>query len=350
MKAIQAIKINALKASKVIKAVTPGVLAILALAVAVAVVWWLMRHRRREGFDSPPTIFLSIASYRDDECAATLQSLFETADHPERLTVGVCEQNSGAVEEVCLNAGFKWHDRVRRVSLPAREAKGPTYARYLCSTLYRGEDFFCQIDSHMRFVKGWDAAVAAMWTACGSDKAILTHYPHDTVHMDKPAGKTSVPIMCKSKFDGQGLPTFEASSVPAGGSPRRAAFVAGGFIFGPGRMVRDVPFDPDLPHLFQGEEILLSARLWTAGYDFYTPTANLAFHHYYRKDQPKFWNDMDYAAEQKRTVKKVIELLQGRKTGYPYGMGTARSLDDYYAYAGIDWASRSTSTEAAFCP
>jgi UDP-GlcNAc:polypeptide alpha-N-acetylglucosaminyltransferase len=30
--------------------------------------------------------------------------------------------------------------------------------------------------------------------------------------------------------------------------------------------MQEVPFDPELPYLFMGEELLYSARLWTAGW------------------------------------------------------------------------------------
>eukprot|EP00662_Eupelagonemidae_sp_cell21_P058275 gene58275-biopygen64036 len=54
-----------------------------------------------------------------------------------------------------------------------------------------------------------------------------------------------------------------------------------------GRMLTDVPFDPHLPFLFHGEEILLTVRLWTAGYDFFSPGENVLFHHYYRSGRPR---------------------------------------------------------------
>ena len=39
------------------------------------------------------TIFVSIASYRDENCPKTLYSLFKNAKYPERVFVGICQQN-----------------------------------------------------------------------------------------------------------------------------------------------------------------------------------------------------------------------------------------------------------------
>jgi hypothetical protein len=57
-------------------------------------------------------------------------------------------------------------------------------------------------------------------------------------------------------------------------------------------MLREGPFDPLLPYIFMGEEILLSARLWTSGYDIFSPTQSLLGHHYVRNHKPKFWESI----------------------------------------------------------
>ena len=327
------------------------------VALACAAGFYSRIPRARDGFRAgTPTVFVSVASYRDADCAATLRSIFENAKDPSRVFVGVCEQNA-ADDGTCVPDGFEWHDQVRRVAIPSKEALGPTYARYLCTTMYRGETYFCQMDSHMRCTEDWEQRAIDMLADCPSDKPVLTHYPHDVKDDIKGDGKgggkastaTAVPVLCKSRFNDDGVPTFEAATLPATKAPRPVPFTAGGFLFGPGSMLRDAPYDPDLPFLFQGEEILYSARLWTNGYDFYTPTMNLVFHRYYRSKSPKFWNDLGYAKVQKKTLIKVRALLGGRMPSYAHGMGTERSLDEYWAYAGIDWAAKSSSSESKFC-
>jgi hypothetical protein len=57
------------------------------------------------------------------------------------------------------------------------EAKGPCYARALAQQLWKGEEKFLQIDSHMRFVPEWDSTLEAMLSACDSKKPILSTYP-----------------------------------------------------------------------------------------------------------------------------------------------------------------------------
>ena len=43
--------------------------------------------------NSNETIFVSIPSYRDEECSITLHNLFKQAKNPEQIYVGVFTQN-----------------------------------------------------------------------------------------------------------------------------------------------------------------------------------------------------------------------------------------------------------------
>ena len=54
-----------------------------------------------------------------------------------------------------------------------------------------------------------------------------------------------------------------------------------------------VPFGPLLPYIFMGEEISMSARLWTSGYDIFSPTTNVLNHYYVRRHYPKFWESVN---------------------------------------------------------
>ena len=108
----------------------------------------------------PNTIFVSIASYRDSVCSTTVESLYSMADSPQNVYVGLCQQNNGKEDQDCVNYNSniisKYIKNIRTIRIPYFEAKGPTWARYLCSTLWDGEQYYFQIDSHTKFVKGWD--------------------------------------------------------------------------------------------------------------------------------------------------------------------------------------------------
>lgn len=312
----------------------------------------LIHSTKLEGFASDPqpdSIFVSVASYRDDECKGTLAEMYAKADSPGRVFVGACEQNKDALE-ACLPANFGFTDNVRVIRLPHTAAKGPTYARYLCTTLYRGETYFMQIDSHTKFVQGWDTKLIAMLKRCPAAKPVLTHYPH--MWGTQVAGVT-VPVMCKSKFNASGILTFEAVTQPIEKRPLTPVpFVAAGFMFLRGSALGEVPYDPDLPFLFEGEELLMTARLWTSGYDFFTPDENVVFHHYIRNEKPKFWNDIpNYKAVQAKTIEKVRGILglTSQPVSSSYGLGNTRTIQAYWTFAGVDPANKTSRSEQMFC-
>ena len=69
------------------------------------------------------SIFVSLSSFRDRECAATLRELYANADEPHKLFVGVVEQNDPAnqTDETCTDKGLvprPWLDT--NVSAPGR--------------------------------------------------------------------------------------------------------------------------------------------------------------------------------------------------------------------------------------
>ena len=79
---------------------------------------------------------------------------------------------------------------------------------------------------------------------------------------------------------------------------------------------------------------------------------NIAFHQYERPG-PRFWEDLpDFAKEQKDTLSKVRRLLgfEGpAMDDYRYGMGSHRSKDAYWKFAGIDHKKKTSSSERKFC-
>ena len=214
------------------------------------------------------TIFVSIASYRDDECPKTIKSIYDNATNPDNIFIGICQQNSE--EDIdCLKDNIR-SNQIRIKRLHNSQARGPTYARYICSTLLQDEEYFLQIDSHTVFNKNWDSTLISLLNKCPGENNIITHYPPSQTD-----NSNLLVYMCNSKFDKNGLPTLKGALIHSDNKNRQVPFIAAGMLFGKSKFVEDVPFDPYLPYLFQGEEILHSARLWTSGYNFYLPLENV---------------------------------------------------------------------------
>eukprot|EP01133_Synstelium_polycarpum_P013288 gene13288-15619_t len=283
-----------------------------------------------------PTIFVSLAAYRDIHCSDTLNYVFNNAMHPERVFVGLVDQGSELLsEETPSHPSFPnslcfrgltvdpelIRTNLRRISMTIVEASGPTYARYKASTLYVNETYYMQIDSHLRFIKHWDNYV--LWDFAeipspppgknGIPKAFFSSYPkvyeNDTIGLPLDY-QNDISKLCQARFNSNGIVTLFAQIMRKPKRPCEIPFMSAGFFFGSAQFVHEVPFDPHLPNLFEGEEIAFSVRLWADGYRFFAPTVNVCYHYYGRKGEPKFWDDNPkYSVELSDSQRRVKYIL-----------------------------------------
>ena len=121
------------------------------------------------------SIFVQIASYRDPELVPTILDMFETATNPENLKICICWQHDD-VENLDVISG---HPNIHIIDIPYQQSKGACWARNLIQRHYNGERYTLQLDSHHRFVQGWDSILKEMYSQCvdmGSKKPVITTY------------------------------------------------------------------------------------------------------------------------------------------------------------------------------
>lgn len=72
--------------------------------------------------------------------------MFDMADVPERVFVGVCEQN-WRDRESCRTGHMplKLREHVQYMSVNSSMAKGPTYGRALAQKMFNDEDYYMQV-------------------------------------------------------------------------------------------------------------------------------------------------------------------------------------------------------------
>ncbi len=287
------------------------------------------------------SIFVSIAAYRDPELAPTLRDCIARARDPDALRFGICWQHA---EDEPAPAEFA-DPRVRVIDVPWHASRGACWARAAVMTLWNNEEFYLQIDSHHRFVTDWDARLLAHAARSGVARPVLSSYgaPFDPGAGPPADGEPmQMDFHC---FTADGIPLFRPRVIAdwAGRDrPLRARFVSGHFLFAPGSFVRDVPYDPEL--YFHGEEITLSIRAFTHGYALLHPPEHILWHEYTRQHRVKHWDDHVRAQGIQRewhecdaaSREKVRRFLAGGDVG-AFGCGTARSFDDYEAYAGLSF-------------
>lgn len=295
-------------------------------------------------------IFVQIASYRDPELVPTIEDMVKKAKNPENLVFGLCWQydSSEPVDKYDDNPQF----RVSKHHYS--ESEGLGWARHITNTLYRGEEFTLQIDSHHRFVQNWDEMLLEDFyqALTMSDKPVITTYcgPFDP----KSDESTWNPIPClmsQYEFSGDRLlmsMPWYIQDYKKRDKVIRARTISGHFYFTYGKFIEEVPYDPDIYFGGYTEETSLSLRAFTKGYDFYSPYRTLLWHEYTRNYRVKHWDDHGVNSETKKTSgerdvfarNKTRQLFGTENHGIDmgtYGLGTERSLHDYEVFGGFDF-------------
>jgi len=353
------------------------------------------------------SLFISLAAFRETLLGKSLMSAFDHATHPDKLFFGIVVQNcfgmdgtvcsSGVevigedkagrpitsispkppdpngVDEFCSNPDYqKYCDsgQVRVIYVHDTDALGPQTARYYASKLWGGETYFMQMDSHLEFAPAWDTYYIDEAKASKNfPKSVLSAYPPGFTEYDgKYQGGTPGARLCQCQFSSSPVENHILRISMGGNTPHDAPFptqipfIAAGFFFAHASFLQDVPFDPYAPWCFMGEEIALSVRAWTFGWNIYAPRKNMIAHQYRpgRLGIPKFWEsvgrDSGRAGLNTRLQKHVlrrVKYLMGYTTDSEellvkdgdsvaltnfehYSTGHVRTLEDYLELTDID--------------
>lgn len=264
------------------------------------------------------TIFVSIPQFRDGRrCGRTLRRLFASARDPDRITVGLIEQTDTSdprgdptcLLEYCALMGHaprgdippgvehkaerqrdldrvmrdcpRASDQVRSVRFHHLSAKGPVFARSFTRRVLGDEEFCMAIDSSADFAEGWDELAIGQWTEARNEYAVLSAVPsRERRRRQGEGGQAEVPRQCSIKIGSEGVPLYEnrADGKAVGlKRPLLSSSISSSFTFAKCHYETNVPSDPFAAQLLETERFPRFARLWTRGYDVYTPALNVVY-------------------------------------------------------------------------
>jgi hypothetical protein len=306
-------------------------------------------------------IFVSIASYRDPETGPTIKNLFDQAEFGQRVYVGLClqqEKNEIYIPE---------NKNIKILEYNWRESQGTCWARHnIQKLLYDGEDYYLQLDSHHRFCKNWDSLLVKIIKELKTryEKPIVGGYcPSYKPNNDKNLEDKPMKINSLSDFTDLGDLMFipkiiknfkELQNKNELAIPAR--FLSGHFIFSEGIFCIDCIYDPTM--YFRGEELSLSARAYTNGYDMFHPTVPIVWHEYIREGQIKHWDDhttkngfltnwQNRSDKGKERARILLGIQKNNKIKFgKYGLGNKRSLHEYELYAGLNFETKQVHKHA----
>ena len=296
------------------------------------------------------TIFVQIASYRDHQLIPTIEDMFSNAKYPENLVVGICWQHS--LEDSWDNLSkYNNSDQFKIIDVDYNDSQGVCWARNKVQSLYNGEKYTLQLDSHHRFAKNWDETLINMLTdlqSKGYAKPLITAYIPSFDPDNDPVSRINTPW--KMNFD-RFIPEGAIFFLPASfdswdnkNEPLPSRFYSAHFAFTVGEFCYEVPHDPN--YYFHGEEISIAVRAFTHGYDLFHPHKVVCWHEYTRKGRTKQWDDDKSWVEKNNRShnrnKKLFEMDgQTKDIDFEkYDFGTVRTPQEYEIYSGISFKHR----------
>ena len=319
------------------------------------------------------TLFVAIPCYRDAELVPTIDSIYLNAKNPDRIFVGVGLAYNKEDDNFwkTITKKYKNVKIVEKEALPENVGLGNQRAD--ANSLFANQDYYLQIDAHMRFDMHWDDLLIHHYqnlVALGEPKPLITGYPRAYAPNTYSSVQGAYPYynpMSKEDYFRQrrghnDVPCFRVGPGPAYffkevGFPRHgdrvftkfetvalANTVSPAQIFTTGSFVKEVPANRDIK--FLEEEQYYSILAYMKGYNFYVPRVTGVMHFYTEAlsqvlienrnhpemDFPETFRVDSYTAKQKGGL-KIFTALQKLK-------GTPRSFSDYEKFAGVDYENR----------
>eukprot|EP00538_Stauroneis_constricta_P002268 CAMPEP_0119557434 /NCGR_PEP_ID=MMETSP1352-20130426/9100_1 /TAXON_ID=265584 /ORGANISM="Stauroneis constricta, Strain CCMP1120" /LENGTH=510 /DNA_ID=CAMNT_0007604541 /DNA_START=109 /DNA_END=1637 /DNA_ORIENTATION=- len=334
----------------------------------------LQRQPMMPVFNGNGQIFVSIPNFRDGKrCGETIASIFEAAQNPDQIIVGVMEQNH-ANDKFCIESYCEMQDKsiysrkkvradaykliaedsksacprikqIRSVAFHNLAAKGPVYARSLTRKVVGDEEFCLQVDAHTRFAKGWDDKLKHQWAAARNEFGIISTVPASIEDMEQEA---AVPRQCGVQFTDTRVPAFQSDGkVESISKPLLSHAWSAGFSFSKCHLEETAPYDPFMPYVVGVEQFVRFARFWTRGYDVYTPTENIVFHDL--NPQPEGhgtdeWMEIRDDRLRRKALDRARSILQlpdgddqlNLNNLGLYGLGNRRTLKQLADFVGLD--------------
>jgi hypothetical protein len=300
------------------------------------------------------TIFVAIACYLDYELKHTILDCINKAKHPENLRFGVClqyDENESTNEHVLDFLESKLPIKVLKYHYT--ESNGGCWARNLAQSLYNGETYHLQIDSHTRLIQNWDEIVINDYTELKKtvDKPLISFLPPSYSRFDE----LGVDYDFKNiqLLDKINIPKIERITTeywPAYGGygneqhtnfkSVNAILLYGGFIFSEGKWIVEVEQDPE--HYYTGEEFALAIRSYTHGYDIYTTSQIVAWHRAHPVAPKKHYNNNpeEISIGRHRHAMERLRMLVEKEDLGKYGFGTVRTIEQYGEFARIDFPNK----------
>jgi hypothetical protein len=271
------------------------------------------------------SIYVALPTREDNQIRGTIEQLFECADKPADVWVGLAWQTNDEFYEEHLDLFESYPNlKVKRFDVHLEASIG--IGRANAMSQYSGEDYILQIDSHTMLLPGWDTQLVEMFEAAlaetNNEKTLLTAYLPAYSHITgeerenkKKDWSTRYPFFWFKRWDEiPELPTW--NDVPSKEMPdnvrREDRFIPCGkvnaqFIFSNRHYAEDTGLPLDA--IFFDEELIQSMNLLHQGFSIVFPNQDVPLAHLFSNDIES--KDNPYIPSYR--VRNYADTPEGRK-------------------------------------
>lgn len=287
------------------------------------------------------SIFVQISSYRDRELTKTIEDAVAKSSKQYDITFGVHEIIAPEESSTALPKNIRYAYSV------APENIGVNKGRAIANAFYAGEDYYYQIDSHMRFVQDWDIKAIhsiKQYQKLGIAKPLLTMYPgnfwyeNGIEHFD--AIDTFIPTKISFHEKPQDFAEKLIPSQMAIVADPECAFtfsVSAANIFTLGEFAY-LPRDTRIA--FWGEEILTAATAFCYGFDLLLPHTYLAWHLYHSGQTYEQIGRRHAWADYPSEWAALVSASDGALAESLSSLAGIRALQEFGDFSGLDFVNR----------
>ena len=302
-------------------------------------------------------IFIAIGSHLDLELRNTILNCINKAKHPENLVFSICLQydEKPGTDINCIDDLVQQYD-IHIDKYHYSVGEGGCWARQITQQAYKDEKYSFQVDSHMRFIQDWDEILINDYEdlkSKGVAKPLLSYCSPPYFRDDE--REIDLNFKYDNELDKMDVVKIRRivnelwveyggyqHEVNTGFKNIKVPLLYGGFVFTEGNWVVEVEQDPE--HYYTGEELALSIRSFTKGYDIYTPKQITIWHRNFSGNIAqcfKHWDihgKIEGSKKHQHAVNRLRMLVFGGDLG-KYGNGDVRTIEEFTEFSGIDFVN-----------
>lgn len=292
------------------------------------------------------SIFISMPSLPDSELFNTINSAYKNSSNPDSIYFGIHFSYSDAKDLkpvkdfVSNNKNISLIEKkISKNKKKNRGSIGTGVSRCASSSLYSGQDYFFQTDSHMIFDNDWDKKLISLHNEAKdfskNNKVVLTGYPGPHIYQEDGifrSKKPRYPKFLRNYMFAEVIPGWIDDEIVGRDEKFLPAIkTSGSFLFGDKNFAENTGLEEYIH--FLDEELIQTMNLIWEGFALVFPNIDdLPLTHMYNQDINEFGGERKSSGD---FCEEDISEELCRKSYLKYILEYPEKADKFYKYSSV---------------